>query len=114
MKTKHKKVILIDLDGVLNTYTGTFDKDIIPDIKEGAFQFVENLSKTYEVKLFTTRNRLLAVKWLINNKLDNFITDVTNVKEPASLYIDDRSITFNGSYQELQNKIDNFSVWYKK
>ncbi len=56
----HKKMILIDLDGVLNTYTGNFDKDVIPNIKEGAFEFLENLSKTYEVKLFTTRNRLLV------------------------------------------------------
>ncbi len=114
MEYKHKKIILIDLDGVLNTYKGNFDKDFIPEIKAGAKEFLENLNKTYEIKLFTTRNRLLAVKWLIKNKLDKLVTDVTNVKEPAFLYIDDRSITFDGNYQELQNKIDNFTVWYKK
>ena len=40
-----KKTILIDLDGVLNTYTGNFDKDFIPPIKEGAFDFLKNLSE---------------------------------------------------------------------
>ena len=43
----HKKVILIDLDGVLNTYTGDFDKDFIPEI-------IGNIiPKTYE-KIITT------------------------------------------------------------
>jgi len=32
----YKKVILIDLDGVLNNYDGNFDKDKIPSVKDGA------------------------------------------------------------------------------
>lgn len=79
------KTLLIDLDGVLNTYAGNFDKDTIPEIKAGAEKFLEKLSKDYEVKVFTARNRLLAAKWLIKNKLDNYVTDITNVKEPAFL-----------------------------
>ena len=110
---KFKKTILIDLDGVLNTYTGNYDKDYIPPIKDGAFDFLKELSKDYEIKIFTTRNRLLTSKWLIENKIDNLITDVTNVKEPAYLYIDDRCICFNGNYKELKNIINNFNVWYK-
>ena len=39
-----KKTILIDLDGVLNTYTGPFDPNFIPPIKDGAREFLENLS----------------------------------------------------------------------
>ena len=46
-----KKTILIDLDGVLNTYTGNFDKDFIPPIKEGAKEFLENLSKKFVIKI---------------------------------------------------------------
>lgn len=29
----HKKKILVDLDGVLNNYTGEFDENTIPEIK---------------------------------------------------------------------------------
>ena len=90
MTEKYKKVILIDLDGVLNNYNGNFDKDFIPEIKTGAREFLEKLSRDYEIKIFTTRNRLMSSKWLIQNKLDKFVTDVTNVKEPAFLHIDDR------------------------
>ena len=85
MMKDYKKILLMDLDGVLNTYTGNFDKDFIPEIKAGAKEFLEELSKDYEIKIFTTRNRLLTVKWLIENKLDSLVTDVTNVKEPAYL-----------------------------
>ena len=52
MDRKFKRTILIDLDGVLNIYTGNFDKDYIPPIKDGAKEFLENLSKDFEIKLF--------------------------------------------------------------
>ena len=109
-----KKTILIDLDGVLNTYTGNFDKDFIPPIKEGAFDFLKNLSEEYQIKLFTTRNKILTSKWIVENKLEDFIEDITNIKELSYLYIDDRCINFNGDYGDLTDKIINFEAWYKK
>ena len=57
MNKTFKRTILIDLDGVLNTYTGEFNENYIPPIKEGAKEFVEELSKNFELKLFTTRNK---------------------------------------------------------
>ncbi len=53
-----KKTLLIDLDGVLNEYKGNFDKGYIPPIKEGAKDFLKELSKDYEIKIFTTRNKI--------------------------------------------------------
>lgn len=108
-----KKTILIDLDGVLNTYTGKFDEKFIPPARDGALDFIKNISRGYKIKIFTTRNRLLASKWIIQSGLAEYIEDVTNVKEPCYLFIDDRCINFNGNYDELQKKIDNFQVWYK-
>lgn len=108
-----KKTILIDLDGVLNTYNGHFDEEVIPPIKPGALEFVKNLSDNYIIKIFTTRNKLLTSEWIINNGLREYIDDVTNVKEPSYLLIDDRCINFNGNYIDMLNKINNFQVWYK-
>ena len=108
-----KKTLLIDLDGVLNTYTGDFDKNFIPPVKEGAKEFLENLSNDFTVKIFTTRNKIIAVKWLIENGLDKFTDDVTNVKELSWLYVDDRCVKFEGNFDDLRNKIDNFKPWYK-
>ena len=108
-----KKTILIDLDGVLNTYDGNFDENYIPPIKKGAFKFIKKLSAEYKIKLFTTRNRMLASEWIINNGLRNFIDDITNVKEPSYLIIDDRCINFDGDYTKLEQQVKNFKVWYK-
>ena len=109
-----KRTILIDLDGVLNTYNGQFDENIIPPVKQGAYEFLQNLSDKFIIKIFTTRNKLLASKWIIDNNLDKFISDVTNVKDPAWLIIDDRCLNFNGNYDDTLNLINNFSVWYRK
>ena len=67
----------------------------------------------FDLKLFTTRNKILASKWLIENKLDGYFSDITNVKELSWLIIDDRCLTFEGDYSMLKEKISNFNAWYK-
>ena len=108
-----KKKILIDFDGVLNQYE-KFDENVIPPVKEGAKEFLEQLNNDEtELYLFTTRNLLLASKWLIENNLDKYFKDVTNIKIPAYLYIDDRCICFDGNYDKTLEKINNFKVYQK-
>ena len=124
MTDKFKKTILFDLDGVLNTYDGKYDKNYIPPIKDGAYKLFKELSENYKIVIFTTRNSLIASKWIIENGLDEYriiengldeyIENVTNVKEPAYLIIDDRCINFNGDYKDLKEKIEKFEVWYKQ
>ncbi|MBR1425745.1 hypothetical protein IJ579_09320 [bacterium] len=110
---KYKRTVLLDLDGVLNQYNGKFEADFIPPPLNGAKEFLEKLSQRFDVKLFTTRNRLLAAKWLIEHRLDIYISDITNVKEPAWLHIDDRCLKFNGNFDETFTNIQTFDVWYK-
>ena len=114
MPETFKKTILFDLDGVLNTYDGKYDKTYIPPIKDGAYQLIKELSENYKIIIFTTRNSLITSKWIIENGIDKFIENVTNIKEPAYLIIDDRCINFDGDYDNLREKIKNFEVWYKK
>ncbi len=109
----YKKKILIDLDGVLNIYNGKYEPDVIPDIKNGARELVENLSKNFDLYLFTTREKSLSKKWLNENKLNMYFKDITNIKIPAYLYIDDRCICFNGDFQKLMSEINNFNVYWK-
>lgn len=108
-----KKTILIDLDGVLNSYNGNFNEKYIPPIKEGAYDFIKSLSEEFKIKIFTTRNKILTSKWIIENKLDEFIEDITNIKDICWLYIDDRAIKFDGNYKNLRLDIENFKPWYK-
>ena len=114
MAEKFKKTILFDLDGVLNTYDGKYDKSYIPPIKNGTYELIKALSRDYKIVIFTTRNSLIASKWIIENRLDKYVENVTTVKEPAYLIIDDRCINFNGNYEELKSKIKDFEVWYKR
>ena len=64
------KTVLIDLDGVLNNYK-KYEENYIPEIKEGALEFLEKLYKSgrYELILFTAREPKLAEKWLEKEKI---------------------------------------------
>lgn len=113
MKKEFKKTILLDLDGVLNQYCGNFNEDFIPPMKPRAEEFLRTLSREYRVVVFTTRNRLLAVKWLVENELDGFVSDVSNVKSPAYLHVDDRAICHRGDFEKTLADIENFSVHWQ-
>ena len=111
----YKKKILIDLDGVLNEYgKEPYDENFIPNIKGGAVEFIKELSGFAELYLFTSRNLMLSAKWLIENKIDSYFEDVTNVKIPSYLYIDDRCICFEGKYEQTLEDIKNFKVYWKQ
>lgn len=110
----YKKKILIDLDGVLNNYGNEkFDINHIPEIKEGAIEFLDKLSEQADLYLFTTRNVMLSTKWLIQNGIDKYFKDVTNIKLPSFLYIDDRTICFNGNFEDTLTNIEQFKPYWK-
>ncbi len=94
----YKKTILIDLDGVLNNYNGHFDLNNIPEIKDGAKNFLKTLYNTYKIKIFTTRDKEIVIKWIKKYNVQKYISDITNIKEPAWLHVDDRCIKFDGNY----------------
>lgn len=107
------KTLLIDLDGVLNEYDGSYDPNTIPAIKDGAREFLEELSKVYDIKIFTSRPMKLTAKWVIENNLDNIISDITNIKTPSYLMIDDRTICHNGDFEQTLKNINEFQVHWK-
>lgn len=111
----YKKKILVDLDGVLNEYEKEhYDENHIPVIKSGAKEFVKILSEIGELYLFTSRNLILSAKWLFENNIDKYFKDVTNVKLPSYLYIDDRCVCFKGKYEQTLDEIRNFKVYWKQ
>jgi len=55
----------------------------------------------------------LASRWLIENNIDKYFKEVTNLKLPAYIYIDDRAIKFNGDFKALCNEIAGFLVYWK-
>ena len=110
---KNKKVILVDLDGVLNIYSGNYKESYIPPPKEGAKEFLEELNKKYNVFIFTSRPQALADVWLKSNKFEGLYEGVTNSKLPAYLYVDDRAICHNGDFKKTLENIETFKVHWK-
>ncbi len=110
---KNRKTVMIDLDGVLNKYDGKYVENELPEIKDGAREFIQKLNENYDLVLFTTRNCLEATRWLIKNKIDKYFKDVTNVKIPAYIYIDDRAVGFKGDYEKAAAEIERFQVYWK-
>ena len=81
-----KKTILFDLDGVLNTYDGKYDKNNIPPIKDGAYKLIKELSDDYKIVIFTTRNSLIASKWVIENDIEPAILSrIENLKQDIKI-----------------------------
>jgi len=86
----------------------------IPEIKDGAKEFLEELYiMNYKIILFTTRNSELAKDWLVKNNIDKYFSEITNVKKPAMIYLDDRAICFNGDYKKSIENIKNFKPYWK-
>jgi hypothetical protein len=103
-----KKRICIDFDGVLNNYTGWPGSENPSTPKNGVENFLCNLSKSYEIYIFTTRDCETVNRWLIKYDLKQYISNITNIKEPAFVYIDDRAIKFDGDYSKTITEIKNF------
>lgn len=108
-----KKTILIDLDGVLNQYNGKFEKDFIPKPAENADKFLKNLCVKFDIFIFTSREYNLAKNWLKLNSLDKYVKDVTNIKLPCYLHIDDRAICYNGNFEDTIKRIKTFKPHWK-
>lgn len=47
-KKRYKKLLLIDLDGVLNLYNGNYDENKIFPIRDGAFLFLKKYLSAIE------------------------------------------------------------------
>lgn len=108
-----KKKIYIDFDGVLNTYTGWKDGELF-EPKEGVKDFLKELSKKYEIYIFSTRNPLDIADWLTEHNIKQYVSNITNVKAPAHAYIDDRAIKFDGDYAETIIELEKFRPYWQK
>lgn len=114
-----KKTIVFDFDGVIHSYTsGWKGADVIPDPPvPGIKEVIDELRKQgYEVIVQSARAAtgygLEAIKnYLLEHKI--FVDDVTHGKPPAIVYIDDRTICFDGHTETLIDKINNFKPWNK-
>lgn len=128
-----KPILCLDFDGVIHSYTsGWKGADVIPDPPvDGAMRFLWEATDRFTVAIFSSRSNqpggLAAMKryvtkhfreyWAVHrtecdDKLADDITWPTE-KPPALVTIDDRAITFTGTWPTLDD-IAAFQPWNKK
>jgi hypothetical protein len=106
----------VDFDGVLNTYKGWRGVDELYEPRVGVAGFLQELSQSYNVIVFTARDAFRVEEWMVKHGLRQYVSHVTNVKPGASVYVDDRAVCYRGeSFGELLETIKAFRpFWYAK
>ena len=112
----NRKTIMIDVDKTIHEYSEGWKDGTLYDIMiPGAKEAIDELSKDYEIVIFTSRlsavhdeseierQKELLSEWLINNEI--YYDDMTADKRPASYYVDDKSIKFEGDWNEVLRQI---------
>lgn len=115
---KRNYSIAVDFDGVLHSYTSPWvAADVIPDPPvEGAIEWLNEISKHFEVIIFTTRGKTEAGRCAVRGWLGvhgfEFIGEITATKPPALVYVDDRAWRFEGRFPGRQ-EIHEARPWNK-
>ena len=101
-----KKTISIDFDGVIHKYSKGFRglDDAYDPPMDGAVEGIKELyDEGYTLKILSSRPKEVIYPWLKKYGLSEYITEVSNHKFPATVYIDDRGFLFENWGQCLTN-----------
>jgi hypothetical protein len=109
-----KKTVCIDLNGVLDRYTGWKGEGHMDPPRPGAERFLAELAEDYRVVILTTQQVERVWAWLQDYGLDRWVDEVTDRKPPAVVYVDDRAVTFRGNFEETLQEIRRFRPHWKK
>ena len=107
----HKEnIVSIDFDGVLAQYEGWKGADIVGEPIKGAKDFILSLIKSgYKPLIFSTRQPKLISNWL--KKFDFPDIEISNIKRPSTVYIDDRCVKFDGDFTKLVSDLKEYDVY---
>jgi len=114
-----KPTLVLDFDGVLHSYTsGWKGVTIIPDLPvEGAQEFCSQALDYFKIWVVSSRcsqpgGAQAIVDWLTEHKFPmGILVSTDGTKPSAFLTLDDRAITFTGSWPNVQT-LRKFTPWY--
>lgn len=117
---QEKKVLLVDFDGVINSYKSGFDLyNISDDPLPGAFETLKYWCMKYDVRIFSARcnstEGIRVMKEWFKKHDGGELLDLIRFepgKPSCHAIIDDRAIQFFGSFTETGYDLDNFVPWY--
>ncbi len=119
-------LIAIDFDGVISEYRGWRGIGVFGPVINGAKEAIETLKKNgHEILINTCRKEISLVESYlgrhqilydyINESPKNNELNLSPAKQCADVYIDDKGIYFDGSWDEnFINSVLNFKPWWEK
>lgn len=120
-----KPILSLDFDGVCHSYTSKWQgASVIPDPPvDGLYEFLAEATKVFSVNIFSTRSHqeggTQAMKvWFKKHCPEHLLPmldklDFPMEKPPAYVGIDDRVITFEGKWPDVEF-LRNFKPWNKR
>lgn len=109
-----RPTVCVDLDGVLNLFDGWRGPEHFHPPRPGAREFLERLNALgYDVIVFTVRWAPHVKEWLIEVGLDSLVSEVTNTKPAAHVYLDDRAVCFLGDFEAALKQITGFRAHWE-
>lgn len=109
-----KPLLCVDFDGVIHRCSKGFHDGSVYDCPTaGALEFIYNAMKHFKVVIYSARagseEGLKEIEDFMK-RYDFPRLEITSIKPPAFLTIDDRAITFNGFFPEPETLLD-FRAW---
>ena len=107
-------IACVDLNGVLDAYTGWKGADHFDPPRPGAREFLDALrARGFRIVIFTTRWPDDVWRWLREYELETLVTDVTDRKPAAHVFVDDRAVCFKGDFSATLREIDAFAAHWE-
>lgn len=120
------KTLALDFDRVIHRNSmGFHDGTVYDEPVDGVKDALEVLSKYYIIVIYTCKARLdrplvngktgscLIWEWLEKHDLAKYIKEVTATKPVATLYVDDKGVTFTNWNDVLDKIIIHDLIWRK-
>ena len=109
-----RPLVCVDLNGVLDDYTGWKHADHWDPPRAGARTFLEELrARGYDIVIFTTRHPAGVRRWLHTHGLHDLVGAVTRRKPPAHVFVDDRAVCFRGDFADVLQQIATFKAHWE-
>jgi phosphoglycolate phosphatase-like HAD superfamily hydrolase len=107
-------IACVDLNGVLDVYTGWQGAAHFDPPRPGAREFLAALrQRGYRIVIFTTRYDRDVWTWVHEHGLVPLVDDVTDRKPAAHVFVDDRAVCFRGDFEATLRDIDAFSAHWE-
>lgn len=110
-----RPIVCVDLNGVLDAYTGWKSPDHWDPPVPGAEGFLRSLHESgFRVVVLTTRWADDARAWLEEHGLLQWISEVTDRKPAAHVFVDDRAVCFRGDFEETLRQVLGFQAHWEE